>query len=458
MIHYSDEDIITAIGTPLGAAGIGIVRISGSGSIALADSIFSGKKKKRLSDAATHTLHYGVIHEVDSEKVLDEVLVSVMRAPATYTTQDVVEINCHGGITATRSVLSAVMGAGARIAQPGEFTKRAFLGGRIDLTQAEAVMDIIGAKTKRSLALSVRQLEGDVSGFVHRTDQKLLGLLSDLDAVLDYPEYDVEEVTRRQVGEVLDSCMADLSNRLKTMEAGKILREGIATAIIGAPNVGKSSLLNHLVDEEKAIVTDIPGTTRDTIEEYISIEGIPFRIIDTAGIRTTDDVVEHLGVERSRQMMDQADLILLMLDVSRETSDEEKELLRQIKNRRAVVINNKTDLGFQRAFIKAEGSLDLSLKKEEGLTELRKRMVKLAMADAEVREEDLIITNARQGSLIAQALAQLKQAHTALDAGMPLDILIIDIQDALESLRAITGESIGTDIIDQIFLKFCLGK
>ncbi|MDD4691359.1 tRNA uridine-5-carboxymethylaminomethyl(34) synthesis GTPase MnmE [Eubacterium aggregans] len=455
-MHLFDDDIIAAVATPMGSGGIGIVRVSGPGSIPLVENLFKSKSKKNLADLISHSMTYGDIID-DGGAPIDEVLVTVMAGPHTYTTQDVVEINCHGGMVATRAVLDQVLSHGARLAEPGEFTKRAFLGGRIDLSQAEAVMDVISAKTRRSLELSVGQLSGDLSKAVTEIDTTLIALLSDMEANIDYPEYDIEDVSYHHTEEILKDCIVKLKQLVEATSKGKIYREGLPTAIIGAPNVGKSSLLNYLIQEEKAIVTDIPGTTRDIIEEYINIDNIPFKIIDTAGIRDTEDVVERIGVNRSRQMMEEAELVLFMLDVSRETSRDEQILLEEVKKKKHIIIANKIDLE-KKAFPEEMNVQAISIRGNEGLEQLKKKMVEIATGEKNAENVQAIIVNARQEGLLKQAMKQLQAAMDALQGGIPMELLTIDIKGALESIRFITGESIGSDIIDEIFSKFCLGK
>ncbi|MEG1432020.1 tRNA uridine-5-carboxymethylaminomethyl(34) synthesis GTPase MnmE [Eubacterium sp.] len=455
-MHLFDDDIIAAVATPMGSGGIGIVRVSGPGSIPLVENLFKSKSKKNLVDLVSHSMTYGDIID-DGGAPIDEVLVTVMAGPHTYTTQDVVEINCHGGMVATRAVLDQVLSLGARLAEPGEFTKRAFLGGRIDLSQAEAVMDVISAKTRRSLELSVGQLSGELSKAVAEIDTALIALLSDMEANIDYPEYDIEEVSYHHTEKILKDCIEKLKRLVEATSKGKIYREGLPTAIIGAPNVGKSSLLNYLIKEEKAIVTDIPGTTRDIIEEYINIDNIPFKIIDTAGIRDTEDVVERIGVNRSRKMMEESELVLFMLDVSRETSGDEQILLEEVKKKKHIIIANKIDLE-KKAFPEEMNVQAISLRSHEGLEQLKKKMVEAAIGEKNAENVQAMIVNARQEGLLNQGVRQLQAAMDALQGGIPMELLTIDIKGALESIRFITGESIGSDIIDEIFSKFCLGK
>lgn len=336
------DDIIAAISTPLGSGGIGIVRMSGNGCIALADTIFQGKKK--LTEKPSHTLSYGKITDGPDGEVIDEVLVSVMKAPHTYTKEDIVEVNCHGGFLVTQRVLQALLNAGARLAEPGEFTKRGFLNGRIDLTQAEAIIDLIQSKTELSRQAAVNQLEGRLKTEVRQMRQEIIDMIASIEAVIDYPDYDIEEETYDSMEKGAKKLLARMEKLLAGADRGKILREGLQTVIVGKPNVGKSSLLNWFLEEDRAIVTDIPGTTRDTVEEYINIDGIPVKIVDTAGIRETGDVVEKMGVEKSKAYAEQADLILMMLDASRPLEAEDREILSFIDGKHSIVMLNKSDL------------------------------------------------------------------------------------------------------------------
>jgi tRNA modification GTPase len=340
-----EYDTIAAISTPMGEGAIAIVRLSGDDAFEIADKLFRSIGGKRLTEAATHTIHYGHLIEPKSKQVVEEVMVSVMKGPKTFTKEDVVEINCHGGIVSVNRVLQLVLTNGARLAEPGEFTKRAFLNGRIDLSQAEAVMDLIRAKTDRAMNVALGQMEGRLSKLIQRLRQEILEILAHVEVNIDYPEYDdVEEMTHKMLSEKAHFVREEIKKLLQTSEQGKILREGLSTAIVGRPNVGKSSLLNSLVHENKAIVTDIPGTTRDVIEEYVNVRGVPLRLLDTAGIRETEDIVERIGVERSRQVLQEADLILLVLNYAEQLSAEDEKLFEVVKGMDVIVIVNKTDL------------------------------------------------------------------------------------------------------------------
>ena len=455
-MHVLQDDVIAAIATPSGVGGVGIVRISGKDAIAVADRVYRNASDQQLASFETHTIHYG--HCCDAQgKWIDEVLVSIMKAPRSYTAEDVVEINCHGGPVALHAVLDAVIRAGARLADPGEFTRRAFVNGRIDLTQAEAVADIIEAKTAIGLAYSVNQLSGGLSKKYQAMDAELLHLMTFIDAAIDYPEYDIETVTGDTLRRSIDGLIVSVDALLDSAQMGKIYQNGVDTVILGEPNVGKSSLLNKLIREDKALVTDIPGTTRDAVEAYINIEGIPFHIIDTAGIRETDDVVEKLGVEKSKQMMDRAELILMMTDVSRETSEDEDALIAALQDKPYIRIYNKMDLKDEVLTDLKPNEIALSIKTEIGLDALRRQMVAMVTGNQMAKAaDDVIVSNLRHVNLLRQVRENLTNALNSLSIGMSVDMVAIDLEEALENLRRITGQSLGDDVIDQIFANFCL--
>lgn len=455
--HLLSDDTIAAVATGLGGAGIGIIRISGPEAVAIADRLFVNRAGKTLAAAESHKLLYGHIIEPKSGKIIDEVLASKMKGPFSYTAEDIVEINCHGGIVSLRRILNAVLEQGARLAEAGEFTKRAFLNGRIDLAQAEAVMDIISAKTEKSLEYSVGQLEGRLSEKLEAIDTILLDVMTNIEASIDYPEYDIEEVTTAYLLENIQQAMDKTAALLKASETGKIYREGITTAILGEPNVGKSSLLNTLLMENKAIVTEIPGTTRDVIEEYVNINGIPFKIIDTAGIRETDNLVEKIGVEKSKQLLNRTNLVLFLRDVTRPLSETETAMIQDLNPAKTILIANKIDRLDDREAI-PEGWLPVSMKTEEGIETLKRAMVEKIMGGSVDQEADYIINNVRHIRLLEEAQAALANAKGTIENAMPLELISIDIQDAMEKIREITGRSVGSDIIDQIFKNFCIGK
>ncbi len=458
------EDTISAIVTAPGEAGVGIVRVSGPLAQNVGEALFCSASGRKLAELPSHYASYGkVVNPVDGAMV-DEVLLLVMRAPHSYTREDVVEIQCHGSHVSLRRILALTLSCGARLAEPGEFTKRAFLNGRLDLTQAEAVMDVIRAKTEASLRLAVRHLEGGLAAAIRAERERLLALIAHIEALLDYPEEEIEEVSARQAAEGAALSAVALQRLLDTADQGKVLREGLATVILGKPNVGKSSLLNALVRTQRAIVTDVPGTTRDVIEEYVNLRGVPLRIIDTAGIRETEDIVEKLGVERSRQMLEEADLVLVLLDTSRPLSTEDKEVLTLLGAQKSLVLLNKSDLpplwGEEeiRTLAPQQQVLRISLAAASGLKELEEAIVQQVYCGAASQGEGLLAVNVRQEALLQQAVRHLQEVGVAAAAGMPLDCLSIDLRAAWTLLGEITGDTVGEDMITEIFSRFCIGK
>ncbi|MEA4835900.1 MAG: tRNA uridine-5-carboxymethylaminomethyl(34) synthesis GTPase MnmE [Anaeromusa sp.] len=458
------EDTISAIVTAPGEAGVGIVRVSGPLAQNVGEALFCSASGRKLAELPSHYASYGkVVNPVDGAMV-DEVLLLVMRAPHSYTREDVVEIQCHGSHVSLRRILALTLSCGARLAEPGEFTKRAFLNGRLDLTQAEAVMDVIRAKTEASLRLAVRHLEGGLAAAIRAERERLLALIAHIEALLDYPEEEIEEVSAQQAADGAALAAAKLQHLLDTADQGKVLREGLATVILGKPNVGKSSLLNALVRTQRAIVTDVPGTTRDVIEEYVNLRGVPLRIIDTAGIRETEDIVEKLGVERSRQMLEEADLVLVLLDTSRPLSTEDKEVLTLLGAQKSLVLLNKSDLpplwGEEEIRTLAPGQqvLRISLAAASGLEELEEAIVQQVYCGAASQGEGLLAVNVRQEALLQQAVRHLQEVGVAAAAGMPLDCLSIDLRAAWTLLGEITGDTVGEDMITEIFSRFCIGK
>ncbi|GAW70143.1 tRNA modification GTPase MnmE [Streptococcus mutans] len=452
----NEFDTITAIATPLGEGAIGIVRISGSKALAIIKKIFKGKN---LDDVPSHTINYG--HIVENGAIIDEVMVSVMRAPKTFTREDVIEINTHGGVAVTNEILQLVLRSGARMADPGEFTKRAFLNGRVDLAQAEAVMDLIRSKTDKAMAVAVQQLDGSLSNLINNTRQEILNTLAQVEVNIDYPEYDdVEEMTTALMREKTQEFENLLTNLLKTARRGKILREGLSTAIIGRPNVGKSSLLNNLLREEKAIVTDIEGTTRDVIEEYVNIKGVPLKLIDTAGIRETDDLVEKIGVERSKKALEEADLVLLVLNSAEKLTDQDRTLLEISQNSNRLILLNKTDLPEQIETDQLpEDCIKISVIKNQNIDVIEERINKLFFDNAAIVEKDATyLSNARHISLIEKALKSLQAVNDGLELGMPVDLLQVDMTRTWEILGEITGDAAPDELITQLFSQFCLGK
>ena len=451
-------DTIAAISTPLGEGAIGIVRLSGTDSFAIAQKIFKGKD---LNSVASHTLNYGHIVDPDKNEILDEVMVGAMRSPKTFTREDIIEINTHGGIAVTNEILQLVIREGARLAEPGEFTKRAFLNGRVDLTQAEAVMDIIRAKTDKAMNIAVKQLDGSLSDLINNTRQEILNTLAQVEVNIDYPEYDdVEEATTEIIREKTTEFEALLTNLLKTARRGKILREGISTAIIGRPNVGKSSLLNNLLREEKAIVTDIEGTTRDVIEEYVNINGVPLKLVDTAGIRETEDIVEQIGVERSKKALKEADLVLLVLNASKPLTDQDRQLLEISQDSNRIILLNKVDLPEKIEIDQLpEDYIKISVLKNQNIDQIEDRINALFFENAGLVEQDATyLSNARHISLIEKAVESLQAVNEGLALGMPVDLLQVDLTRTWEILGEITGDAAPDELITQLFSQFCLGK
>ena len=451
-------DTIAAISTPLGEGAIGIVRLSGTDSFAIAQRIFKGKD---LASVASHTLNYGHIVDPDKNEILDEVMVGAMRSPKTFTREDIIEINTHGGIAVTNEILQLVIREGARLAEPCEFTKRAFLNGRVDLTQAEAVMDIIRAKTDKAMNIAVKQLDGSLSDLINNTRQEILNTLAQVEVNIDYPEYDdVEEATTEIIREKTSEFEALLTNLLKTARRGKILREGISTAIIGRPNVGKSSLLNNLLREEKAIVTDIEGTTRDVIEEYVNINGVPLKLVDTAGIRETEDIVEQIGVERSKKALKEADLVLLVLNASERLTDQDRQLLEISQDSNRIILLNKVDLPEKIEIDQLpEDHIKISVLKNQNIDQIEDRINALFFENAGLVEQDATyLSNARHISLIEKAVESLQAVNEGLALGMPVDLLQVDLTRTWEILGEITGDAAPDELITQLFSQFCLGK
>ncbi|GGN57710.1 tRNA uridine-5-carboxymethylaminomethyl(34) synthesis GTPase MnmE [Oceanobacillus indicireducens] len=455
-------DTITAISTPIGEGAIAIVRLSGPEAITITNELFTGKD---LREIATHTINYGRIVDPDTRDIVDEVMVSVMRAPKTFTREDIVEINCHGGMVAVNKVLDIILSKGARLAEPGEFTKRAFLNGRIDLSQAEAVMDLIRAKTDKAMSVAVKQMDGRLSKLITELRQELLETVAHVEVNIDYPEYDdVEEMSHEMMRTNSREVHKRINELLEVANQGKILREGIATAIIGRPNVGKSSLMNTLVQENKAIVTDVPGTTRDIIEEYVNVRGVPLRLVDTAGIRETEDIVEKIGVERSRQVLQESDLILFVLNFNEELTEEDMKLFETVQGLDYIVIVNKTDLEQKVDLEKVKELagdrpvITTSLVVEEGVDKLEKAIAS-TFFEGEIDTGDMTyVSNIRHIQLLKQAKQALEDAMEGIELGMPLDIVQIDVTRTWEILGEIVGDTASDSLIDQLFSQFCLGK
>ena len=446
------EDTIAAISSALGVGAISIIRISGDKSLEIINKIFD----KDLTNAKSHTIHYG--HIIDNNEIIDEVLVSIMLAPKTFTKEDIIEINCHGGINTTNKVLELVLSNGARLAEPGEFTKRAFLNGRIDLTQADGIMNLIEAKTDISRKMSINQLNGQVSNIIKNLRTKLIDIISNIEVNIDYPEYeDIEVVTSEKIYPQVLSIQEEIKNIIKKSEDGKIINEGINIGIIGRPNVGKSSLLNTLLEEEKAIVTDIEGTTRDIVEGKIIINGIVCNIIDTAGIRETDNIVEKIGVTKSLNIIDSSDLIIMILNNNEKITEEELELLAKIKNKNHIIVINKTDLE-NKLNLYVEDAIKISIKDNKGIEDIKKRISEIFNLDKISTTDMSYLSNARSISLLKQSLNKINECIKNIDNGVPIDIIELDLKETWNTLGEIIGETYTDELIDEIFSRFCLGK
>ena len=458
-----DNDTIAAIGTAMSHSGIGIVRISGPDAIAVADSIFVAKKQgKVLKDAATHTLHYG--HIAKDGQIIDEVLVSVMKGPRSYTAEDVVEINCHGGILVMKKILDAVIDSGARPAEAGEFTKRAFLNGRMDLSQAEAVIDIINSQNDFALKSAVKQLSGSVSDKIREIRSKLLYEMAYIESALDDPEhYSMENYGEKLAGK-LRPLIREMEKLADTADDGRILKEGIKTVILGKPNAGKSSLLNLMVGSERAIVTDIAGTTRDTLEEHILLDGISLNIVDTAGIRQTSDVVEQIGVDRAKSQAEEADLVLYVIDATKPLDDNDREIIQCISGKKTIVLFNKCDLDTVlaeqeiRQMLPEQSVVVFSAKDRTGFDTLKDRIKEMFYSEELKFNDEIYLTSARHKAALDSAYRSLNLVLESIDAGMPEDFFTIDMMSAYDQLGYITGESVEDDLVNEIFSKFCMGK
>ena len=458
-----DYDTITSISTPMGEGAIGIVRLSGPEAVEIGDKLYKGKKK--LKDVPSHTINYGHIIDPETDEVVEEVMISVLRAPKTFTREDIIEINCHGGILTINRILELTMTHGARMAEPGEYTKRAFLNGRIDLSQAEAVMDFIRSKTDRASKVAMNQIEGRLSDLIKQQRQSILEILAQVEVNIDYPEYDdVEDATTEFLLAQSKKIKNEIDQLLETGTQGKIMREGLSTVIVGKPNVGKSSMLNNLIQDNKAIVTEVAGTTRDVLEEYVNVRGVPLRLVDTAGIRDTEDIVEKIGVERSRKALSEADLILFVLNNNEPLTEEDRTLYEVIKNEDAIVIVNKTDLERQldieevKTMIGDTPLIQTSMLKQEGVDELELQIRDLFFG-GEVQNQDMTyVSNSRHISLLKQARQTIQDAIDAAEAGIPMDMVQIDLTRTWELLGEIIGESASDELINQLFSQFCLGK
>lgn len=457
------ERTIAAIATAPGEAGIGIVRISGDESIEILKKVFKPKRDVNIEGIRSKTVTYG--HAVDEKgMLLDEVLVIIMRKPYSYTTEDVVEIHCHGGIVPVKRIMEQVLKSGAYLAEPGEFTKRAFLNGRIDLAQAEAVIDVITSKTENGLNAALNQLEGDLSKEIRKIMDTLLAMLAHIEASIDFPEHDIEEVTNDRILNMLLAVKDSITVLKDTFSEGKILRDGLSTAIVGRPNVGKSSLLNVLLKENRAIVTEIPGTTRDIIEEYLNIGGVLIRLIDTAGIRETEDIVEKIGVQRTKEAIDKAELIILVVDSSKELQQEDNTIIKLIENKKVIAALNKTDLGIKvdEDYLKnvfgADNAIEMSVKNRTGIEKLEERIKELVFHGKLSISNNMMVTNIRHKDLLDKALESISRALDSMEECIPVDLISVDIREAWSKMGAITGDTVEEDIIKEIFSKFCIGK
>lgn len=455
------EDTIAAVATAPGEGGIGIIRISGEKSKEILDKVFV---PAAASEIANRRMTYGHIKDSETGRIIDEVLCVYMQAPKTYTAEDVVEINCHGGMVPLRKTLQLVLENGARMAEPGEFTKRAFLNGRLDLTQAEAVIDVIKAKTDKTFDVAMDQLEGVFSAKIKEIRKKIVDILVNVTVNIDYPDEDIEEITYEKLEQDLCSVQADVAKLLASAQTGKIIQEGLAVSIIGKPNVGKSSLMNSLLGEGRAIVTEIPGTTRDTIEEHLSVRGIPVRLTDTAGIRRTDDIIEQMGIEKSKESFNQADLVIFILDSSRELSEEDREIINLINPGKTIVILNKADL--ESVFTKKDieemipevSVIETSMTTGEGISLIEDKIVSMVYGGSVSQQNSVMVTNVRHRDILQKSEKSLTDAVSMTRMKEALEFIEIDISSAYEALGEIIGETVKDDIINEVFARFCLGK
>ncbi|GAB5614840.1 tRNA uridine-5-carboxymethylaminomethyl(34) synthesis GTPase MnmE [Faecalimonas hominis] len=455
------KDTIAAIATAMSSAGIGIVRISGREAIEIIQKIFRGKKEKNFAEEKTYTIHYGYI--ADGEEIIDEVLVMLMKAPHSYTGEDTVEIDCHGGIYVVKKIMETVIKYGARPAEPGEFTKRAFLNGKMDLSQAEAVIDIIDSKNEYALKSSVSQLKGSVQKKIGEIREEILYHTAFIETALDDPEHISVDGYGETLKKVVDNLLEEIRRLLISADNGRIIKEGIKTVIVGKPNAGKSSLLNVLVGEERAIVTDIEGTTRDVLEENIQLQGVSLNIMDTAGIRETKDVVEKIGVDKAKNHANEADLIIYVADASRPLDDNDEEIIEMIRDKQAIVLLNKSDLDMVVTKEELQEKLNkpmivISAKEEQGIKELEETLKEMFFHGDISFNDEVYITNIRHKTALQDAAESLEKVLISIENGMPEDFYSIDLLDAYESLGSITGETIGEDLVNEIFSKFCMGK
>ena len=456
------DDTIAAIATAPGEGGIGIIRISGPKSLEVAEDIFFSMSGKKISEYPARTLIFGNIK--DGDKKIDEVLVAYMKGPNSYTAEDVIEINCHGGFISVKRILELVLSKDVRLAEAGEFTKRAFLNGRIDLSQAEAVIDVINAKTDKAHEVAENQLDGSLSNRIREFRDKVTELLAQVEVAIDYPEEDIEFIAYTTIEEKTRELNKDIKKLYETSESGKIFREGLKTVIVGKPNVGKSSLLNSILGENRAIVTDIPGTTRDVIEEFVNIKGIPLKIVDTAGIRETDDVVEKIGVEKSMASFDTADLIIMVVDSSSELSEEDREILEKVQGKETILLLNKTDLPQVideeevKKYVNEENIIKISALHNEGIEDVHDRIEAMVYKGDIKSSSNVIITNSRHKDALYRAMKSAEDAMRAIEDRMPLDFVEVDLKNIWDYLGYINGDTVSEDLLDNIFHNFCIGK
>ena len=457
------QDTIAALVTAVGESSVGIIRISGPQAVSVAEKIYLGSSD--LQTAQSHTIHYGYVYDWRQQKKIDEALFLLMRGPRSFTGEDVVEVQCHGGMVVLKQVLQLILLSGARLAEAGEYSKRAFLNGRLDLAQAESIMDIVQAKTERGVDLALSQLQGTLSVMVKALMADLLELIAFIQADIDYPDDDIERLTAQQFAERVSALQGHVEAVLQNAQKGKMIGDGLRVVIAGKPNVGKSSLLNALLGQERAIVTDIPGTTRDVIEEYINLNGIPLKIVDTAGIRETDNIVEQIGVDKAQQFVRNADLVLYVIDGVQGLTEQDKQLMADLQNRPVIYLLNKSDLGIsdavrQQVFdaIGHEPMLEISAQEKNGLEQLEQKINDLFFAGTLEVSNQILVTNVRHIQILEESLSHLAGFLNGLELGLSVDFLVIDLQNAWEKLGKITGETVEDDLLDQIFSKFCLGK
>lgn len=451
------EETIAAIATPIGTGGIGIIRVSGDRAMEVAEALFHPSGKRSAKEQKSHSVRYGKIIDPKTRELLDEGLLLYMKAPHTFTGEDVVEFQCHGGTYLLRKVLQTILTQGVRLAEPGEFTKRAFLNGRIDLSQAESIMDMISAQTNRSLQAASRRLEGRLGSKIQEYRKRILDILVLLEVEIDYPEYEIEESQQLNIQKELESLQKELTDLYRTADTGRMLNEGIRVALVGRPNMGKSTLLNTLLGENRAIVTDIPGTTRDTLEEGMNLEGIPLRLVDTAGIRESQDPVEAIGVERALEAARQSDLVLFLLEGAAEATKEDQEIFQAIQDKPCIIVRTKSDQSVPKeVFGDTERTVTISARTGEGMDELKDRICRMVWEGRADPSDGVYLANARQQQAVYQALCSIQNAQNAQQLGT--DLISMDLQNAYDELGELTGNHVRDDLVDEIFSRFCLGK